>query len=613
METNASTRQWTMLGNTGVAETLENVGSNESRQWLVQYPDSWSADRLGKLGQSSPGEIKWRGDGKNGVSALVYRGTKSELQQFLEQHSGALFAEEDEVVQAIGLRGAERRLEEQRFSNNRLWGLDRIDDEVGLDRSYNNFGITGESAHVYVLDTGIRTTHSEFEGRAIPEVDLTVFPAQRCRGDRNCAFDVNGHGTHCAGTIAGKTVGVAKKALVHAVKVLGDDGSGSNAGIIAAINFVAAEGQRPAVISMSLGCARPCQSRSEAIAIEAANRAGVTVVVAAGNNGRTAQPDACAYAPANIPQAITVGSITINSDRRSSFSNVGSCVDIFAPGSLIFSASPSSDSSFTTLSGTSMACPHVSGVAALVLSLSPNLNPDEIAKRILGGAQTGKVQDARGSPNKLLFMGNLADAAPTPAPTPIPTQTPGPTPSPTEPEQYTKLGDGFCRTASGARGTFTLVTVANLEGCQAACSAQPRCVGVEFRAGTCELHTERLARVSNRPGVVCFAKVAATRTTSPPPATSPPQIRFVAEISEGSCSDIGGLPINDVDLCQRAAAVLGVPDRTASMTNAVSRPEGCYVFRGFSLFMGVNPQSRGNGAETSTPGRSRHPICGFTS
>ena len=120
METNASTRQWTMLGNTGVAETLENVGSNESRQWLVQYPDSWSADKLGKLGQSSPGEIKWRGDGKNGESALVYRGTKSELQQFLEQHSGALFAEEDEVVQAIGLRGAERRLEEQRFSNNRL-------------------------------------------------------------------------------------------------------------------------------------------------------------------------------------------------------------------------------------------------------------------------------------------------------------------------------------------------------------------------------------------------------------------------------------------------------------------------------------------------------------
>merc|ERR1712241_1652845 len=197
----------------------------------------------------------------------------------------------------------------------------------------------------------------------------------------NCAADRNGHGTHCAGTIGG----------------------------------------RPAVISMSLGCSRPCQSRSEAIAIEAANRAGVTVIVAAGNNGRTSQPDACAYAPASIPQAITVASIAINGDQRSSFSNTGSCVDIFAPGSAIFSASPRTDASFATLSGTSMACPHVSGVAALVLSLSPNLNPDEIAKRILGGAQTGKVQDARGSPNKLLFMGNLADAAPTPAPSPAPT------------------------------------------------------------------------------------------------------------------------------------------------------------------------------------------------
>merc|ERR1719384_1203592 len=196
-------------------------------------------------------------------------------------------------------------------------------------------------------------------------------------------------------------------------------------------------------------------------------------------------------------------------------------------------------------------------------------------------------------------MGNRAGAAPAPTPSP----------SPTEPERYTKLGDGFCRTASGARGTFTLATTALVEDCQAACSAQSTCVGVEFRSGTCELHTEDLARVSASQGVVCFAKVA----RSPPPTAAPPQIRFVAEISEGSCSGIGGLPINDVDLCERAAAVLGVPDRTASTTNAVRRPEGCYVFRGNSLFMGVNPQSRGKGAETSTRGRSRHPICGFTS
>merc|ERR1712241_652060 len=308
---------------------------------------------------------------------------------------------------------------------------------------------------------------------------------------RNCASDRNGHGTHCAGTIAGKTVGVAKSAIVHAVKVLGDDGSGSNAGIVRAIDFVAAEGERPAVISMSLGCSNPCQSRSEAVAIQAANRAGVTVVVAAGNNGRTAQPDACAYAPANIPQAITVASITINSDQRSSFSNTGSCIDIFAPGSDIFSASPRTDASFATLSGTSMACPHVSGVAALVLSESPDLNPDEVAKRIVDGAQTNRVRDARGSPNKLLFMGNLASG---PAPsTPAPTPAPGPSPSTSAPPDslYTKLGDGFCRTASGARGTFASSRVSSLEACQVACSAQETCVGVEFQQrGICELHRE---------------------------------------------------------------------------------------------------------------------------
>merc|ERR1719221_2376771 len=461
--------------------------------------------------------------------------------------------------------------------------------------------------------------HDEFEGRAVPEADLTVNPAQRCNGNRGCAFDVNGHGTHCAATIAGKNVGVAKSAIVHAVKVLGDDGSGSSAGIIRAINFVAVEGERPAVISMSLGCGRPCQSRSEAIAIEGANRAGVTVVVAAGNNGRSDQPDACAYAPANIPQAITVASITISADQRSSFSNTGSCIDIFAPGSDIFSASPRSDSSFATLSGTSMACPHVSGVAALVLSESPTLNPDQVERSIIDGAQINRVRDARSSPNRLLFIGDLAvtptaaptSVAPTPAPTSAaPTSSPPagtPAPTPTSGQQFTLLGEGFCRTASGARGTFTVTTQTTLAECQDACAAQVTCVGVEFQqVGTCELHSESLARGSPSQTASCFVK---SQSTPQPPEE--PQIRFVAEISEGACSDVGGLAINDLDLCQRAAAVLGVPDSTATRTGAISRPEGCYVFRGRRLFIGTNPQSRGNGAETSTPGRSRHPICGF--
>merc|ERR1712113_1262849 len=218
-------------------------------------------------------------------------------------------------------------------------------------------------------------------------------------------------------------------------------------------------------------------------------------------------------------------------------------------------------------------------------------------------------------------MGN-PNPSPTPSPTPNPTPSPSPGPAPTP--GFTKVGDGFCRTAAGLSGTFEVVVAANLDQCLAACSASPACVAIEFQTTRkCELHSEEITQVANNGNSQCFVKeVPSTPETTPSvtapqttvsETTSPPQIRFVAELSEGTCPSVGGLPVNDQALCEQAAAVLGVPDRTASRTNAVSRPEGCYVFRGNRLFMGVNPASQGNGAETSTRGRSRHPICGFTS
>merc|ERR1712190_241215 len=151
-----------------------------------------------------------------------------------------------------------------------------------------------------------------------------------------------------------------------------------------------------------------------------------------------------------------------------------------------------------------------------------------------------------GSPNKLLNIGSLADNAPNPNPNPTPSPAPSPTPTP----GFSKVGDGFCRTAAGASGTFELTAAANFDQCAAACSEQPTCVAVEFQeTPRCELHTEVITRVANDQGSVCFVKVAATPETTPPSVTtSPPQIRFVAEVSTGTCSDVGGLAINNQDL-----------------------------------------------------------------
>merc|ERR1712024_53313 len=150
-----------------------------------------------------------------------------------------------------------------------------------------------------------------------------------------------------------------------------------------------------------------------------------------GNNGNTNQPDACDYAPAGIPQAITVGSITIHGDQRSSFSNIGSCIDIFAPGSALFSASHRDDTRGATLSGTSMACPHVSGAAALALGRDPSLNPFQVTDLIVNTSLTGRVGNARGSPNRLLNIEGLANTVPSPNPSPNPSPTPSPVPNPT--------------------------------------------------------------------------------------------------------------------------------------------------------------------------------------
>merc|ERR1719387_1927253 len=249
------------------------------------------------------------------------------------------------------------------------WGLDRIDDRSGLDNSYDGPADGGNDVHVYVADTGIRTSHGDFGSRAVPTIEVVGNGVVECSADDvNCARDRQGHGTHCAGTIGGTEYGVAKGATIHAVKVLSDSGRGSFSWFVEALDWVVTNGQRPAVFSASLGG----QGNIGFVetAIDRTTAAGVVVVVAAGNDNM----DACGFSPAHVSSAITVGA-TRSHDTRAYYSNHGSCLDIFAPGSSITSADEASDSGSTTISGTSMACPHVAGAAALILQQDPNLTP----------------------------------------------------------------------------------------------------------------------------------------------------------------------------------------------------------------------------------------------
>merc|ERR1719437_369977 len=200
-----------------------------------------------------------------------------------------------------------------------------------------------------------------------------------CNGDANCARDKQGHGTHCAGTAAGASFGVAPSAAVRAVKVLSDSGSGQWSWSYDALDWLAISSVRPAVASMSLGGSGNQQAMKDAV--DAAVAAGVVVSVAAGNDNT----DACNFSPAYVPNAVTVGS-TDSTDRRSYFSNYGSCVDIWAPGSDVVSLLHTSDTGTTSKSGTSMACPHVSGAAALVLGDDNSKNPAKVLQDLLDDA-----------------------------------------------------------------------------------------------------------------------------------------------------------------------------------------------------------------------------------
>lgn len=337
-------------------------------------------------------------------SQVGTRGTKAAIESLQLSKSSAILREYS-VISGFAARLSAEDLSAVRASKNVQYverngvvrvdkveavaadGIDRID-QRNLPRNglYDDRDRDGTGVNVYIIDTGIRSTHNEFTGRVGVRRDFV--------GD-GITEDCHGHGTHVASTVAGTQFGVADRATIHGIRVLSCTGSGSFAGVIAGINFVAQDCTGDCVANMSLG-----GGFSQAVndAVTNAVASGVPFAVAAGNEAS----DACTRSPASTPAAITVGAVDDN-DGRAGFSNFGNCVDLFAPGVTILGANIGSDSATQTISGTSMASPHVAGVIAQILDCNPGATPAQVETILESNATPGIVGNPNGAPNLLLF------------------------------------------------------------------------------------------------------------------------------------------------------------------------------------------------------------------
>ncbi|MEV6396112.1 S8 family peptidase [Streptomyces sp. NPDC051907] len=341
-------------------------------------------------------------------SYIVMLDEKADKQDLAKEYGGKLQRNYSSAINGFSASGlseteakrlaadpaVEKVVQNKKFSisatqdNPPSWGLDRVDQaDTAGDSKYAYPDSAGDGVTAYVIDTGVRVSHKDFEGRATSGFDAI--------DNDESADDGNGHGTHVAGTIAGSAHGVAKKAKIVAVRVLDDNGSGTTEQVVAGIDWVTKNHQGPSVANLSLG-----GGVDEALdeAVRKAIAAGVTFGVAAGNESS----DAGQGSPSRVKEAITVASST-KEDAQSDFSNFGQVVDLYAPGSDITSSWNDSDEGTKTISGTSMATPHVVGAAAVYLAGHKDATPEQVANALTDGATPDKISNpSEGTPNKLL-------------------------------------------------------------------------------------------------------------------------------------------------------------------------------------------------------------------